>query len=184
MNRVATQRTREPHGASALLLAEKVSLHVDAVRRTAFRITRSHGAAQEISQDVMLRVCRLGGFDPARGSFDGWLQTVTHFTTIDWIRRESAEQRRTERVGAMHIASNAMVEDVVADRARATNLHVAVALLPDDEREVISMAYFDELTYRQVAERLGLPEGTVKSRMRRALTRLAHTASLATPMAT
>lgn len=184
MNRVATRIEVEPLATAEPNLAEQVYVKVEAIRRIAYRMTRSHGAAQEITQDVLLRVCRRGGFDASRGTLDAWVQIVTQHTAIDWIRSEVAQQRRVAKVGAMHVATIPLVEDVVTDRSRATNLRAAVARLPDDERIVVSLAYFDELTYRQVAERLGLPEGTVKSRIRRALTRLAQTTAVVTPAAT
>ena len=144
------------------------------IRRTALRLTRSEIAAQDVTQEVFLRVIRNGGFDSSRGPLDQWLQIVTRNTAIDWIRHEAAHRQRLTRVGAMHSATVVVVEEAVAARAQAADLRAAVALLPSREREVVSLAYFDGLTYRQIAGRLGLPEGTVKSRIRRALTRLAH----------
>jgi len=74
----------------------------------------------------------------------------------------------------VYSASAVVVEEAVEARVRAANVRAAVAQLPDCERELVSLAYFDGLTYRQISDRLGLAEGTVKSRIRRALTRLAH----------
>lgn len=156
-------------------LAELADRYGDGIRRTALRLTRSQVAAQDITQEVFLRVICNGGFDPRRGSLDRWLQMVTRNTAIDWIRREAAHQQRVTRVGAMHSATVVVVEETVTARAQAADIRAAVAQLPSREREAISLAYFDGLTYRQIANRLGLPEGTVKSRIRRALTRLAYT---------
>jgi RNA polymerase sigma factor (sigma-70 family) len=155
--------------------AELVDLYGEAVRRTALRLTRSEVAAQDITQEVFLRVILNGGYDPRRGSLDRWLQIVTRNTAIDWIRREAAYQHRVVRVGARHSSTVVLVEEAVAARAQAADVRAAVALLPAREFEVVSLAFFDGLTYRQIADRLGLPEGTVKSRIRRALTRLAYT---------
>ena len=155
--------------------AELAHRYGDGIRRTALRLTRSETAAQDITQEVFLRVIRNGGFDASRGSLDRWLQIVTRNTAIDWIRHEAAYQQRVSHVGAMHSATVVVVvEEAVAARAEAADLRVAVTQLPPREREVVSLAYFDGLTYHQIADRLGLPEGTVKSRIRRALTRLAH----------
>jgi RNA polymerase sigma factor (sigma-70 family) len=76
--------------------------------------------------------------------------------------------------GALHSATVVVVEEAVTARVQAASVRSAVAKLPARERAVVSLAYFDGLTYRQIADRLGLPEGTVKSRIRRALTRLAY----------
>jgi RNA polymerase sigma factor (sigma-70 family) len=156
-------------------LAELANRYGEAIRQTAFRLTRSEVAAQDITQEVFLRVICTGGYDPRRGTVDGWLQVVTRNTAIDWIRREAAHQQRVTRVGSMHSASVIVVEDTVTARAQADHIRAAVAQLPPRELEAISLAYFDGLTSRQIADRLGLPESTVKSRIRRALTRLACT---------
>jgi RNA polymerase sigma factor (sigma-70 family) len=153
--------------------AELADRYGEGIRRTALRLTRSEIAAEDITQEVFLRVICNGGFDASRGSLDRWLQIVTRNTAIDWIRREAAYQQRVTRVGAMHSATVVVVEEVVTARLQAAAVRSAVAQLPVREREVVSLAYFGGLTYRQIADRLGLPEGTVKSRIRRALTRLA-----------
>jgi len=137
-------------------------------------MTRSESAAQDITQEVFVRVMRRGGFDPSRGSLERWLQIVTRNTAIDWIRREAAYERRVTRVGAIHNATTIDVQETVVARVQAARVRAAVSQLPEGEREVVSLAYFAELTYRQVADRTGLAEGTVKSRIRRALTRMAN----------
>ncbi len=103
-----------------------------------------------------------------------WLHTVAHNTAVDWVRRETAHQRRLADSTAIRSASTPIVEETVTDRMQADQLHAAVSQLPDIERAVVELAYFGGLSYRQVAQRLDLAEGTVKSRIRRALTRLAH----------
>ncbi|MCU1361007.1 MAG: putative sigma factor [Ilumatobacteraceae bacterium] len=158
-------------------LGEQAQLRADVISRIAFRITRSRSASQDVTQEVMLRVCRCGGFDASRGTFDAWVQMLTQSAAIDWIRREAAHERRQGRVGAIHVSTMPAVEDEVGARWRAAGIRTAVESLPEDERVVVSMAYFDDLTYREVAQRLGLPEGTVKTRIRRALSRLATTQS-------
>jgi RNA polymerase sigma factor (sigma-70 family) len=154
--------------------SELARRHGEEIRRMALRLTRSESAAQDIAQDVLVRVISRGGFDSTRASLDRWLRIVTRNTAIDWVRREAAHQQRLVRIGALHSASTVDVEDTVTERVQAIRVRAAVAELPDDEREVVSLAYFGGLSYRQVADQLGLAEGTVKSRIRRALTRMAH----------
>ena len=125
-------------------------------------------------QEVFVRIMLSGGFDANRGSLERWLNAVTHNTAIDWIRREAAQQQRIIRVGAIYSATTVAVEEVASARGEAASVRAAVAQLPDGERAAVSLAYFDGLSYRQVARTLGLAEGTVKSQIRRALTRLAH----------
>ncbi len=153
---------------------ELASVFGEGIRRTAYRVTGSEGAALEVMQEVFVRVLSRPGFDSSRGTFEGWLQVVTRSTAIDWVRRETAHQRRVARVGALHNATIPVVEEAVIARVQADGVRAAVAQLPDDERQIVLLAYYGGLTYRQVAHELGLAEGTVKSRIRRALTRLAH----------
>ncbi len=153
---------------------ELASVFGEGIRRIAYRVTGSEGAALDVTQEVFVRVLSRPGFDSSRGTFERWLQVVTRSTAIDWVRREAAHQRRVARVGALHSATIPVVEEAVIARVQADRVRVAVAQLPDDERQVVLLAYYGGLTYRQVADQLGLAEGTVKSRIRRALTRLAH----------
>ena len=152
-----------------------ISRYGDAVHRTAYRVTGSNGAAQDVAQEVFLRAWSRGGYDPARGSMHGWLQVMTRHTAIDWVRREAAQERRALAVGAVHTATASLVEDDVVDGSRAAEVRRAVADLPPAERDAVTLAYFGGLSYREVAERLGVAEGTAKSQIRRALTRLSAT---------
>lgn len=144
------------------------------IRRIALRITRSDSAAHDVTQEVFVRVLTRGGYDPSKATPEVWVHIVAHNTAIDWLRRETAHRRRLAQSGAIHTATIPVVEETVTARLEANHLQVAVAQLPDVERAVVELAYFGGLSYRQVAQQLGLAEGTVKSRIRRALTRLAR----------
>ena len=146
----------------------------DEIRRIALRVTHSETAAHDVTQEVFVRVLTRGGYDPGKGTLEGWLRIVAHGTAIDWVRRETAHQRRLLHNGAVHAATMTVVEDAVAARMQAVHLRAAIAQLPDAERTVVELAYFNGLSYRQVAHQLELAEGTVKSRIRRALARLAY----------
>lgn len=153
---------------------ERASARRDEIRYIARRITRSESAAHDVTQDVFVRVLTRGGYDPSKGTLEVWLHTVAHNTAVDWVRRETAHQRRLAETGALHSATSQIVDETVTDRMQADDLRAAVKQLPEVERAVVELAYFGGLSYRQVAQQLDLAEGTVKSRIRRALTRLAH----------
>jgi len=142
--------------------------------RVALRVTRSDSAAQDVVQEVLLRVMVCGGFDASRGPLHRWLQMLSQSTAIDWIRREAAHKQRVMRVGSIHFATPVAVEEAVTARGDAAHVRAAVAQLPECERIAVSLAYFDGLSYRPVAHQLGIAEGTVKSQIRRAITRLSH----------
>jgi RNA polymerase sigma factor (sigma-70 family) len=138
----------------------------------AVRVTRDWAAAEDITQEVFVRVwANPQGFDPARGTWRGWLGTMTHRRAVDWVRRSAAGRRRAA-AAAPPIAAPDPEEAAVADSV-AKSVQAAVDDLPAAQREAIRLAYFDGQTYRQVAETLGIPEGTAKSRLWLGLRRLA-----------
>lgn len=172
--RAYTNRPDLRIGSSDETLSEIARCYGERIRRTAYQVTRSESAAQDVTQDVFVRVMCRGGFDSRRGSLEQWVQSVARNTAIDWVRREAAHQRRVARVGSIHSATSVSVEEAVAARAQARIVRTAMAELPDNEREAVELAFFEGFTYRQVATRLELAEGTVKSLIRRGLARLAH----------
>jgi RNA polymerase sigma factor (sigma-70 family) len=137
----------------------------------AARVTRDWAAAEDITQEVFVRVWEEPqAFDPARGTWRGWLGTMTHRRAVDWVRR-SAVRRRRSADAATPIAAPDPEETAVAGSV-AKSVQAAVDGLPAPQREAIRLAYFDGQTYRQVAETLGIPEGTAKSRLWQGLRRL------------
>ncbi len=141
------------------------------------RITASCAAAEEITQEVFVFLWEHPErFDPERGSLRSYLGAITHHRAVDVVRRETRRTAREDRV-ANDPATGADVLDL-AERVSACDLaarvRAAVALLPADQRQAVELAYFSGCTFRDVAERLGIPEGTAKSRLRLALAKLAN----------
>jgi RNA polymerase sigma factor (sigma-70 family) len=138
----------------------------------AARVTRDWAAAEDITQEVFVRVWENPqAFDPARGTWRGWLGTMTHRRAVDWVRRSAARHRRTADAATPAAAPDP--EEMAVAGWVAKSVQVAVDDLPAAQREAIRLAYFDGQTYRQVAETLGIPEGTAKSRLWQGLRRLA-----------
>lgn len=134
------------------------------------RVTRDHSLAEEITNDVFTFVWeRPDRIDLDRGSVRSLLGTVTHRRAVDCIRSaESARRRMIKQAEEARLETPDIAETVDAF-LYAEDVRRAVAALPETERTPILLAYFDGYTYRQVAERLGIPEGTAKSRIKRAL---------------
>src|SRR5215470_12671471 len=139
----------------------------------ALRVIGDARAAEDVSQDVFVWFWeRPAAFDPDRGSLRAWLGTLTHRRAVDYVRREEARRRRTERDAALA----PLVPDVgemAAALVTAERVRAALDVLPAEQRDAIELAYFGGRTYRQVADVLGIPEGTAKSRLRLALRKIA-----------
>lgn len=141
----------------------------------AARVTRDPKAAEDLTQDVFLAIWeRPEVFDPERGRLRTFLGTLAHRRAIDHVRREEARRKRATRDAAVGLPVPDVGELAIAI-VTAEQVRDAVERLPGDQRVAIELAYFGGLTYRQVAERLGIPEGTAKSRMRLGLRRIADT---------
>ena len=135
----------------------------------AFRLVRQAQVAEEIVQEAFLAVWRNPErYDRTRGSVRSWLLGTVHHRAVDAVRREQAQRRRAEQAAAVVPAlEEDPIDDVVAaiDLPRDRRLvRRALSELPDEQRDVIRWMYFEGLSQSQIAERTGLPLGTVKSR--------------------
>jgi RNA polymerase sigma-70 factor (ECF subfamily) len=158
-----------------LALREVYDQYASFVYGIAARVIGDPRAAEDVSQDVFVHFWeRPAAFDPERGSLRTWLGTLTHRRAVDYVRREEARRRRTEREASRAVAAPD-VEEMATALLTAERVRAALDVLPDEQRRAVQLAYFGGKTYRQVAETLGIPEGTAKSRLRLALRRIAAT---------
>ena len=154
-------------------LAEAYSRHSGAVHGLARRILRDETLAEEITQEVFLRLWNNAEkFDASRGSLRSFLLAHTHGRSVDLIRSESARRTREDKDARLASFESQSVEEEVWDMALAEQIKTALATLIEGERKAIELAYFGGHTYREVAELLNEPEGTVKSRIRSGMKRL------------
>jgi len=139
------------------------------------RVIGDPRAAEDVSQEVFLHLWEHPeAFDPTRGSMRTWLGTLTHRRAVDYVRREEARRRRAQREASRRPMSVPDVDEMATALVTAERVRAALDVLPVEQRECIDLAYFGGLTYRQVAEALGIPEGTAKSRLRLGLRRVAE----------
>ncbi len=139
----------------------------------ALRVIGDRCAAEDITQEVFVGLwTQPDRFDPARGSFRAFLGTLTHRRSVDLIRSEESRKKREDKTSAEPVFATEVADDAVRS-VGAQTVRAAVASLPASQRDALELAYFDGHTYRQVAERLGIPEGTAKSRLRSGLHRVA-----------
>ena len=156
-----------------------VKLHTRRVYAICYRFTNSDPEAQDLTQEVFLRVFKsLKSFRAGEGLFAVWLGRLTRNLLIDHYRRarmdratESLEEVRAVEESA---AAMARTEGMLAGREAAELLQAALQKLSPDLREAVILRDLEELEYREIAEVLSIPEGTVKSRLNRGRAELAR----------
>lgn len=128
--------------------------------------------AEECAQDVMATLWRKSHlFDPAKASVATWIFTIARNRKIDMIRRTRRPEPEELTWGPEPEPDQA---DVMTLRQQSERLTEALESLPEKQRELIRHAYFGDLSHSEIAERTGVPLGTIKSRIRLALERLRH----------
>jgi len=132
------------------------------------RILRDAAEAEEVLQGVFWEIWRAADdYDPARGSPEAWVVMRARSRAID---RARSTRRRGERVSAFAAAEPAHDPAIGADERGA--IRGALGRLPQNQQQIIELAYFDGLTQAEISERLKQPLGTVKTRMRLAMEKL------------
>ncbi len=137
------------------------------------RICGERQAAEDVLQDVYLIIWRrAGGYEPGRASPISWLATIARNRAIDW-RRAKGVRPTSNIVDANDIASGDMsaIDRLLAEEDDR-KLHLCLDSLDDPQRQAIRTAFFDGLTYAELAQRQNVPLGTMKSWVRRGLIRL------------
>jgi RNA polymerase sigma-70 factor (ECF subfamily) len=154
-------------------LAETFRRHAGAVHALARRILGDGAAAEEVVQEVFLRLWKAPDrYDPDRGSLRSYLLAQAHGRAVDLLRSDTSRRRREERDASRSAEEGYDIDREVWDLAVAEHVQAVVKELPEDERKAIELAYFGGHTYREVAVLLSEPEGTVKSRIRSGLKRM------------
>ncbi len=136
------------------------------------RVVRDPAQSEEVTQDVLLEVWRNAAkFDPARGSATAWVMTLAHRRAVDRVRSVQKESERERRTAAADVPFDEVAEAVESSLERE-RVRRCLGSLTELQRESVTLAYYGGYTYSQVASLLGVPGGTVKTRMRDALIRL------------
>jgi RNA polymerase sigma-70 factor, ECF subfamily len=160
---VLVQRGDE-HAMSALF-----DRYSKVVYSVALRVLRDPASAEDVLQEIFMQIWRNpNGFIATRGSLGGWLAVVSRNRSIDALRRK----RPTDSVDDIALASNYNLADEAERNNMMEKARSVIHLLPVEQRKTLEMAFFDGLTHSEIAEMTGDPLGTVKTRIRSALTTL------------
>lgn len=124
------------------------------------------GTAEDLAQETLLTVWRKASlYAGDKGSMTTWVFTIARNLRIDRLRREVPWQELPEWRLA-EASEEALPDEALAEKQQQVRLQAALTDLPADQREVVTLAYLEGLSHSEIATRLGLPLGTVKSRMR------------------
>lgn len=189
-----TTLVRELAGGSEAALATLYDRYGEAIFASAFRLTADRGISEEVVQETFLTLWnRAELFDPAVGSLRAWLHAIGRNRAVDRLRAAGRRPRlvalsspaapdESETQGLERAMSRGAVvagaaqppgPEEAADAAGLRDaIRTAMTAMPDQERTVILLAYQDDLSQTEIADRLDWPLGTVKTRTRRALQRL------------
>jgi RNA polymerase sigma factor (sigma-70 family) len=143
--------------------------------RLARRITANDALAEDAVQETFAGLWRdPGAYVPGEGSVRGWLLGLTHHKAVDFVRRETAQQRRQNAHAAQRALDPPADDPATAawEGIRAETVRAALSELPETQRHTLALAYFGGYTQREIAQLTNVPLGTVKTRMFAAMRRL------------
>jgi RNA polymerase sigma-70 factor (ECF subfamily) len=155
-----------------------VRLHWRKVFNVAYKFVGKHDEAEDLTQDIFLKIFKsLSSFD-RRANFQTWLISVSRNLCIDHYRSVRKERETIDRDvdpgDLMPVSAEVSPYAQLEHRDRVSMLREAMTALPETLRTAVLLRDIQELTYQEIADRLALPEGTVKSRINRGRTELAR----------
>jgi RNA polymerase sigma-70 factor (ECF subfamily) len=156
--------------------------HARSVSRVAYRVLRDHALAEDVMQDVFIRLWQGSGYDPARGSLASYLRMMAHSRALDLWRSARSKERVEEHLhhaGAAERGATPQPDEEALRGAVGETVRAAVRRLPADQREALALAYWGDLTANETAAARGVPLGTMKSRVRLGLIKLRRDPALA-----
>lgn len=165
MRRVA-ERDQEAFAALFQIAAPRVKAYL-------LRLGSAPAAAEELTQEVFLTVWRKAErFDPAKAGVMTWIFVIARNRRIDGLRREASTVTYGTTPPEAVDDDTPSAHDAIAADEHEQRVRRAIAQLPPDQQDVIKLSYWDEAAHSAIAAALNIPLGTVKSRLRLALTRL------------
>ncbi len=148
--------------------------YCDRAYRVALSVSRDHGRAEDAVQEAFLSIWNnRSSYRSQQGTVAAWLLTVVRHRAIDGVRHNgSYDTRRASDDQLQYLPAPDDVCETAIQRDEDDRLHASLAMLPEAQQEVITLAYYGQLSHTEIATHLGLPSGTVKGRMRLGLRKL------------
>jgi RNA polymerase sigma-70 factor, ECF subfamily len=166
------QRVAKGDEQAFLALYDRYAARIHALT---LHILGDHMLAEEVTQDTFLKFWgRARQYASERGSFMVWLMTIARRTALDRLRMEGRRPLLSDTRDPDTIWPVLSDNSHDPEEARWKSLYFAVCSLPDDQRQVIDLAYYQGMSQSEIAAELGWPLGTVKTRMRAAMEALRH----------
>jgi RNA polymerase sigma-70 factor, ECF subfamily len=165
---VALQRDRAAFASLFEYFAPRVKTYM-------WRSGTGEAAAEELAQETLLAVWRKAGqFDPATGGASAWIFTIARNLRIDAVRKERrGGQGETPGAEAEFVLDEGLQPDAALSSAQAeSRIRTALSELSDEQMRVVELSFYQEKAHAEIAETLGIPLGTVKSRLRLAMGKL------------
>ncbi len=166
LSRIATDRSEE---AFRSLFDE----YGPRIRNFMLRQGADPGLAEELAQETLITVWRKAGlYSPDKGSATTWIYTIARNLRTDHIRRQRVWQELTDEHAERIPSSDVPVDEAMDASVRQARVQAVLKQLPSEQIEVVTLAFMEGLPHSEIAERLALPLGTVKSRIRLAYQKL------------
>ncbi|MGP1382027.1 MAG: sigma-70 family RNA polymerase sigma factor [Thainema sp.] len=150
--------------------------HAGLVYGIALKVLGNSQEAEDLTQDIFIKLIDGSSYDPQRGSLRTFLAILTRSRALDRVRsrqRESLRRRKNQTLvfqDSIHSSSSSI--DEIFQQEQKQEIRSALSQLSEQQQQLLRMSYYDGLTQSAIAERLNLPLGTVKSKVRRGLLKL------------
>ena len=169
---VADLLRRIAEGSDQAAFRQVFEIYAPRVKSYMLRQGADATTAEELAQETMARVwVKAGMYASDKGNPSTWIYTIARNLRIDKIRRERVWQELPEG-HAEQASDQPLPDDLVSENERALHVQEALRTLPPEQLEMITMSYIDGLSHSEIADKLAIPLGTVKSRMRLAYAKL------------
>lgn len=154
-------------------LGQLYDRHAGLVYGMSLKVLGNAQEAEDLTQDIFVRLAERAAFDPQRGSFRTFLMILTRSRAIDRVRsRQSSQKKRTRWQADYLPPTPSLSADDMAKDDRTQDIKSALSQLSDQQQQVLHLAYYEGFTQAAIAAHLNAPLGTIKARARRGLLRL------------